>query len=346
MAHTVIQQQGYGKDALSTLFFLFGLSSIGVGTVFYSLGRFQLGRVVYFFPRHVLIGCIGGIGVFVMVTGISVTNNVDFTLDQEGLQSLLDNVHLIGVVIVLESLLRFLIWITKDKDGKPRFTLLAPCFFLGIVPMFYSGLYVLGVDVKTATEMGYFFPNEAEQCDPLTGECVELSFLASVFNGHILDMFRVIDLRMVSWTAVSNSLGTVLAMIAFSLIHVPLNIPAFSVSADVDADMDLELRSHGYANVLSGVFGGLQTIMTYSFSVLYMKTGGKGKLSSLGVVGMCILMFVFGPAGAAYCPRCMAGTVLLHIGLDLFLEGVYDSYGNFDYLEYSGVSMLRCARPP
>ena len=25
------------------------------------------------------------------------------------------------------------------------------------------------------------------------------------------------------------------------------------------------------------------------------------------------------------CTRCMAGTLLLHVGIDLFLEGVYDS---------------------
>lgn len=36
-------------------------------------------------------------------------------------------------------------------------------------------------------------------------------------------------------------------------------------------------------------------------------------------------------------PRCMAGTLLLHCGIDLFLEGVYDSYGKYDYLEYGGI---------
>lgn len=33
----------------------------------------------------------------------------------------------------------------------------------------------------------------------------------------------------------------------------------------------------------------------------------------------------------------MAGTLLLHCGIDLFLEGVYDSYGKYDYLEYAGI---------
>jgi SulP family sulfate permease len=36
----------------------------------------------------------------------------------------------------------------------------------------------------------------------------------------------------------------------------------------------------------------------------------------------------------------MAGTLLLHVGLDLFLEGVVDSYGTFDLLEYFGIWLI------
>jgi len=36
----------------------------------------------------------------------------------------------------------------------------------------------------------------------------------------------------------------------------------------------------------------------------------------------------------------MAGTLLLHVGLDLFLEGVVDSYGSYDRLEYAGIWLI------
>lgn len=95
-------------------------------------------------------------------------------------------------------------------------------------------------------------------------------------------------------------------------------------SIRLDTDMNQELIAHGYANLFSGVFGGLQTYMTYSNSVLYAKSGGKGKLSSLAIVALTMVLFVIGPSIASYLPRCMAGTLLLHIGIDLVLEGVYD----------------------
>ena len=341
LANIVIQDLGYGIEALSNLFFLFGLSSLLVGSMFYLLGRFKLGRVVYFFPSHVLVGCIGGIGIFICVTAVSVTNNEDMTFDMQGLQSFLNNLHLFGIVIGLELFLRLLMWLLQDKKGKPRFPLLAPVYFCLIVPTFYLALSAIGIDVATAKEIGLFFPSPADNnCIATDKDCAGSSFLDSVFDGHVLDVFRVLDLRLIAWSTVLRSLGTIAAMASFSLIHVPINIPAFAVSSNVDADMNAELLAHGYANFASGLVGGLQTIMTYSFSVLYMRSGGGGRLSLLAVTAVGVGLFVFGPQVATYIPRCMAGTMLLHIGVDLTLEGIVDSWGSYDVLEYSGILLI------
>ena len=50
LARIVIQHQGYGVEALSTVLIIFAVSSIVVGTAFWVLGRYRLGRVIYFFP--------------------------------------------------------------------------------------------------------------------------------------------------------------------------------------------------------------------------------------------------------------------------------------------------------
>ncbi len=44
---------------LSTIMFSYALSTILTGIVFMILGYFRLGDVVQFFPRHILVGCIG-----------------------------------------------------------------------------------------------------------------------------------------------------------------------------------------------------------------------------------------------------------------------------------------------
>ena len=67
LARIVINNEwegGSNASVTSMLFFLFRLSSVVVGLVFYLLGKLELGRAVYFFLLHVLVGCIGGIGAF------------------------------------------------------------------------------------------------------------------------------------------------------------------------------------------------------------------------------------------------------------------------------------------
>ena len=130
------------------------------------------------------------------------------------------------------------------------------------------------------------------------------------------------------------------ALVLFSLIHVPINIPAFALSTKVDVDMNQELVAHGISNMVAGAGGGLQNYLAYTQSVLYDKSGGTGRVSGLSVAAVTAVLFFVGPTIASHIPRCMAGTLLLHVGIDLFLEGVWDSYGKFDLLEYSGIWLI------
>ena len=70
--------------------------------------------------------------------------------------------------------------------------------------------------------------------------------------------------------------------------------------------------------------------MAYTQSMIYYKSGGSGRASSLAVALSTASLFFVGPHIASYMPRCMAGTLLLHCGIDLFSEGCYDSYGKYD----------------
>jgi sulfate permease, SulP family len=112
------------------------------------------------------------------------------------------------------------------------------------------------------------------------------------------------------------------------------------LSIDTEVNMNTELIAHGYSNLLSGFVGGLQNYMAYTQSVIYHKSGGTGRASGFAVALVTFLLYIVGPTVASYIPRCMAGTLLLHVGIDLFLEGVVDSYSKFDRLEYGGVLLM------
>jgi SulP family sulfate permease len=262
-----------------------------------------------------------------------VSTNTAFEFNLDGLHdTFVENFPLIGVVLVFEFILRLLIQLTREENGRPRYPLLGPIYYICITPVFYILLACLGISSEDASNAGFFFPS-LESGNDVNGS-------SSIGGSSLFDIFTIVNFSTISWTAVAKSIPTIVSLTAFSLIHVPINIPAFAISSNVEPDMDRELVAHGWSNAAAGLFGGLQNYMAYSNSVIYSKSGGKGIGSSLSIVAATIILFIVGPTITSFVPRCMAGTLLLHIGIDLFLEGVKDSYGDYDTLEYSGIWLI------
>ncbi|CAB9528725.1 solute carrier family 26 [Seminavis robusta] len=338
LAATAIKHCGYGMEALVTLFFMFGIASVIVGIVFYGLGKFELGRITYYFPVHVLVGCIGGIGLYIARTGLEVTMDVALTVEH-----IMEYWQLLRVTIMFEIILRILERVTLDAEGKPRYALLSPIYFCSITPIFYLGLLILQVPVQDARDDGYFFPAiETASSGTATTSNADGGIWQSIMSDEgIFDMWRHLDIRVVSWKAIFESIPTMIALTLFSLIHVPINIPALGISTNTDVDMNNELIAHGYSNFLSGICGcGLQNYLAYTQSVVYHRSGGRGRPSGIAVAIVTAALFVVGPTIASFIPRAMAGSLLLHVGIDLFLEGVYDSWEKFDGLEYAGIWLI------
>lgn len=120
-------------------------------------------------------------------------------------------------------------------------------------------------------------------------------------------------------------------------MHVPINIPSLAISTQRAVDMNNELTAHGVSNLLSGFLGGLQNYLCYSNSLLYFKCNGQGKTSGYLLALLTCVFFYYGPSIVYYIPRCMAGCLLLHVGVDLTKEGIWDSRIGLDDFEYASV---------
>lgn len=93
MAFTILHRVGEDnpRSVLATCILAFATSSILTGLVFFLLGTCGLGSLIGFFPRHILIGCIGGVGFFLLKTGIEVSARLSsFEYDLPTLHRLFD----------------------------------------------------------------------------------------------------------------------------------------------------------------------------------------------------------------------------------------------------------------
>jgi len=75
MAYMVLDSIGEDKPkaVMATVITSYALSSIITGVIFLLLGMLRLGDLVSFFPRSILLGCIGVVCVFLVLTGIEVS---------------------------------------------------------------------------------------------------------------------------------------------------------------------------------------------------------------------------------------------------------------------------------
>ena len=73
---------------IATTIVCYCISSMITGAVFFSMGALKFGYLVGFIPRHILIGCIGGVGWFLIQTGFEVSARLEgsFSYDLDTLK--------------------------------------------------------------------------------------------------------------------------------------------------------------------------------------------------------------------------------------------------------------------
>lgn len=85
MAATILAVVGADKpqEVISTTITAYAISSVFTGLAFLLMGIFRVGYIIGFIPRHILIGCIGGVGWFLVATGLEVSARLEGSLNYD-----------------------------------------------------------------------------------------------------------------------------------------------------------------------------------------------------------------------------------------------------------------------
>lgn len=157
MAFTILHQVGEDnpKSVIATTILSYALSSILTGAVFFTLGYLKLGSLTGFFPRHILVGCIGGVGWFLVATGLEVSARLEGNLnyDLHTLQHLVEPATLVLWIIPL--LLAVLLIIIQCFIKHP---LIVPLYFLSIPAVFYIVVLAIpNLEIPALRDRGWVF---------------------------------------------------------------------------------------------------------------------------------------------------------------------------------------------
>jgi SulP family sulfate permease len=126
-----------------------------------------------------------------------------------------------------------------------------------------------------------------------------------------------------------------LALTFFGILHVPINVPALALNTGEDhANLDHELKLHGYSNFLSGMAGSIQNYLVYSNSLFFMRSGGNTRLAGLELAAFTFLVMLIGPSLIGFIPVMMVGVLIFDLGFELLLEAVWQPRKKLKLVEY------------
>ncbi|KAH0544974.1 hypothetical protein FGG08_000900 [Glutinoglossum americanum] len=316
MAFTILTQVGEDnpKSVIATTILSYSISSVVTGLVFFGMGACRLGSLIGFFPRHILVGCIGGVGWFLVATGLEVSARLDGNLEYNipTLQKLFqfDTVFLWTVPLFLAILLMVCQkWVTN--------TLFVPCYFLVIPAVFY--FFVAAIPNLKLDELRR------------TGWVFEMPSADAPFY-HFYSLY---DFKAVDWKALATTVPAMFALTFFGVLHVPINVPALGFSTGVDnVDVDRELIAHGVSNALSGFAGSIQNYLVYTNSLLFIRSGGDSRVAGIMLAIGTGGILVVGPVVIGFIPIMVVGALIFLLGIDLLREALYDTWGKLQRLEY------------
>lgn len=320
LCSTIIASVGEDKPhaVIATTMVAFALSSIFTGIAFLLLGVCRLGVLIGFFPRHILVGCIGGVGVFLIETGLEISGRLEaetgFQYNWETLRYFFQSWHIIAlwsIPLGLAILLRIITTFTHHP-------LVMPAYFLAITPIFYLiALPILGMSIEQLRMDGWIFDIGSSGEAPFWRYLTYFDFGATDFK------------------AIWDTMPTMVSLTFFSILHVPLNVPALGVSLKEDnVDVDRELTGHGISNLLAGAIGTVPNYLCFSNSLLFYRVGGGNSLSGLMLAGATTVILIAGPGMINYLNVSTVGALIFLLGIDLAKEAVWDTIGRVNRWEY------------
>jgi sulfate permease, SulP family len=162
MAFAIMQEVGEDnpKAVVATTILAFSLSSVVTGLVFFALGALKLGSLIGFFPRHILVGCIGGVGWFLFVTGVEVSARLEGNLAYN-LATLKALVRADTLPLWVTPLaLAVFLMIIQRRWNHP---LIVPLYFMCVPLVFYIVVLIIpDLGVEDLRHTGWVFDPPAE----------------------------------------------------------------------------------------------------------------------------------------------------------------------------------------
>ncbi len=304
---------GRGAD-IATILIAIAATTVLTGILFLVLGYFKLGRLIRFMPYPVMGGFLAGTGWLLMSAALGVMTDLPLTV-----ANLSKIVVPAGLALWLPGVLLALALFFGIRRFQHFLTV--PVLVLATVGLFYLVLLLTHTSVPDATARGLL--------------------LGRVAGNALWDPFTLgSQVFAVDWAAILAQSGNIGIVLVISVVGFLLNVSALELATRQDIRLDYELKVVGFANMLSGLLGGMVGYHMLGDTTLNQRVGARGQLVGIVTGLVCLVTFLAGSSLLAYLPRAIIGGLLFFLGLEFLVDWVIVGWKKLSRTDYGIVVLI------
>lgn len=283
------------------------LICVCLGTLLFSfitflLMKFNLARILKIIPKSAVTGCLGAIGISQFEVGLG-----ELSFDRHNLT------RLVFVFLIITTVLAFAAFALQE---------LFPDLFF-IIPL-YSLIVILG-----------FFAIARFIYGRSIVDLIKLGWLSEINNAVLLPNLILDNLKLnfVNLQAIKENISNIFSLALFSLIHLPINLPVYSIETKLQTDFQKELRTQAVANFFTA-FCFSPTYFVCSNSIFFRRSGATKKMHSI-ILGASILsLFYFGTTIRSYIPCICLAMFPFFFGFSICYSAFYNTFYQCERIDY------------
>ncbi|MBE9140526.1 SLC26A/SulP transporter family protein [Nodosilinea sp. LEGE 07088] len=287
-------------DVLSTVMVAIALSAMLTGALLLALGLLRQGERIRFVPYPVIGGFMAGTGWLLTKGFFQVSTDTPLTwatLPELGQPTMLAR-WLPGLGFAIALLLATRLW--------KQFWVM-PLTLLVCAASFFAVLSLANVPLEQARAAGWLlgpFPESRQLWQPLTPAM----------------------LPQIHWVAIAHQTGSLLTVMFVSLLSLLLSNSSIELVVGRDLNLSQEMKAVGWANLASGLGGGMAGNQALPSTLLVHDIGASYRLTGLMAILPAAAVLALGSSFLSYLPKALLGSLLLYLGLSLLWQWLYQAY--------------------
>ncbi|KAM0677720.1 hypothetical protein BDAP_001713 [Binucleata daphniae] len=268
-----------------------------IGTMLFSfisflLMKLKLAKILKIIPKSAITGCFGAIGISQFEVGLK-----EIGFDFKNVTKAF------FIFLFITILLSFLAFVLQEL--LPNVIFIIPLYSAIVISLFY-GICFFGIEKQDLIDKSWLADEQPIFLTP--------KLILDYIN------YKYFDIK-----SIYNNIPNIISLALFSLIHLPINLPVYSLETKIQTDFTKELKTQSVANFVTA-FLFSPTYFVCSNSIFFRRSGGTTKPHTILLGFSIVVLFFYGTTLKSYLPCVVLAMFPFFIGINICYSAFYKSY--------------------